>query len=98
LRLPLTGEVGDALIDYLKSGRPQTTHREIFLKVNPPFDPFTTTCTTSSRIGACWQGSNFGRRKSVVRIRYATMPRPGLCRVRASQQLLIGLSAIIDAA
>lgn len=41
LRLPLTGEVGDALIDYLKSGRPQTAHREIFLKVNPPFDPFT---------------------------------------------------------
>jgi len=33
LRLPLTSEVGDALIDYLKSGRPQTTHREIFLKV-----------------------------------------------------------------
>ena len=41
LRLPLTSEVGDALIDYLQSGRPQTTHREIFLKVNPPFDPFT---------------------------------------------------------
>ena len=40
-RLPLTSEVGDALIDYLKSGRPQTTHREVFLKVNPPFDPFT---------------------------------------------------------
>jgi site-specific recombinase XerD len=41
LRLPLISEVGDALIDYLKSGRPQTTHREVFLKVNPPFDPFT---------------------------------------------------------
>jgi site-specific recombinase XerD len=41
LRLPLTSEVGDALIDYLMSGRPQTTHREVFLKVNPPFDPFT---------------------------------------------------------
>lgn len=41
LRLPLTNEVGEALIDYLKSGRPQTTHREVFLKVNPPFDPFT---------------------------------------------------------
>jgi site-specific recombinase XerD len=40
LRLPLTNEVGEALIDYLKSGRPQTTHREVFLKVNPPFDPF----------------------------------------------------------
>lgn len=41
LRLPLTDEVGEALIDYLKSGRPQTEHREVFLKVNPPFDPFT---------------------------------------------------------
>jgi site-specific recombinase XerD len=41
LRLPLTNEVGEALIDYLQSGRPQTTHRELFLKVIPPFDPFT---------------------------------------------------------
>jgi site-specific recombinase XerD len=40
LSLPLTNEVGEALIDYLKSGRPQTAHREIFLKVTPPFDPF----------------------------------------------------------
>jgi len=41
LRLPLTNEMGEALIDYLKSGRPQTAHREVFLKVNPPFAPFT---------------------------------------------------------
>ena len=40
LRLPLTSEVGEALIDYLKSGRPQSTHRAVFLKANPPFDPF----------------------------------------------------------
>ena len=40
LILPLTNEVGEALIDYLKSGRPQTAHREVFLKVHPPFDPF----------------------------------------------------------
>ena len=40
LSLPLTEEVGEALIDYLKSGRPKTAHREVFLKVNPPFDPF----------------------------------------------------------
>ena len=40
LILPLTGEVGEVLIDYLKSGRPATVHREVFLKVNPPFDPF----------------------------------------------------------
>ena len=41
LSLPLTSEVGEALIDYLKSGRPQSMHREVFLKVNPPFGPFT---------------------------------------------------------
>ena len=40
LTQPLTSEVGEALIDYLKSGRPQTTYREVFLKVNPPFEPF----------------------------------------------------------
>jgi len=40
LSLPLTEEVGEALIDYLRSGRPKTADREIFLKLNPPFDPF----------------------------------------------------------
>jgi len=40
LSLPLSSEIGEALIDYLKSGRPQTTHREVFLKAKPPFDPF----------------------------------------------------------
>src|SRR5215831_1012099 len=32
LKLPLTNEVGEALIDYLKSGRRQSAHREVFLK------------------------------------------------------------------
>jgi site-specific recombinase XerD len=40
LTLPLINEVGEALIDYLKSGRPQSARREVFLKMNPPFDPF----------------------------------------------------------
>jgi len=40
LCLPMTEEVGEALIDYLKSGRPQTAHREVFLRAQPPFTPF----------------------------------------------------------
>jgi|SRR2546425_3982619 len=40
LCLPLTEEVGEALIDYLKSGRPQTDQREVFLTLTPPFLPF----------------------------------------------------------
>jgi site-specific recombinase XerD len=41
VNLPLTEEVGQALIDYLRSGRPKTTHRQVFLKLLPPFEPFT---------------------------------------------------------
>lgn len=38
--LPLTDEIGEALIDYLRNGRPPSRHREIFLRVNAPFEPF----------------------------------------------------------
>lgn len=40
LCLPMTEEVGLALIDYLKSGRPPSVHREVFLRAQPPFTPF----------------------------------------------------------
>ncbi|MGB5830478.1 MAG: tyrosine-type recombinase/integrase [Thiohalocapsa sp.] len=39
-RLPLTLEVGEALVAYLREGRPASAHREIFLGVRPPFAPF----------------------------------------------------------
>lgn len=32
-RLPLTAEVGEALVDYLQRGRPETTTREVFVLV-----------------------------------------------------------------
>jgi len=41
LVLPMSEEVGLALIDYLKSGRPSSPHREVFLHLTPPFEPFT---------------------------------------------------------
>jgi site-specific recombinase XerD len=40
LVLPLTEEIGNALIDYLRNGRPKTDHREVFLTANAPFEPF----------------------------------------------------------
>lgn len=40
LRLPLSQEVGEALIDYLKFGRPKTRYREVFLRLKRPFAPF----------------------------------------------------------
>ncbi len=38
--LPLTEEIGEALIDYLRHGRPPTEHREVFLKATAPIVPF----------------------------------------------------------
>lgn len=42
LCLPLTDEVGNALIDYLSSGRPESSCREVFLKLRSPFPPLST--------------------------------------------------------
>lgn len=40
LELPLLEDVGQALIDYLKHGRPATSCREVFLRHIAPFEPF----------------------------------------------------------
>lgn len=40
LVLPLHEEVGEALIDYLQHGRPVTHHREVFLRLKAPVEPF----------------------------------------------------------
>ncbi len=40
LSLPLTNEVGSALVDYIKLVRPKTHYREVFLRLRPPFRPF----------------------------------------------------------
>ena len=40
LALPLTEELGDVLIDYLRYGRPESQRREVFLRANAPFEPF----------------------------------------------------------
>lgn len=43
VQLPLTDEVGAALIDYLKHVRPNSRYREVFLKLQPPIKPFSQT-------------------------------------------------------
>jgi len=39
LCLPMSEEIGSALIDYLKSGRPGASYREVFLTARLPFTP-----------------------------------------------------------
>jgi site-specific recombinase XerD len=42
LTLPLIPAVGEAIIDYLRHGRPPTKHRQVFLRLHAPFDPLWT--------------------------------------------------------
>src|SRR5207302_1972523 len=38
---PLAASVGEAILDYLKGGRPPSTHREVFLTAIAPIKPLT---------------------------------------------------------
>ena len=58
LLLPLTEELGQSLIDYLRYGRPQSAHREIFLRLRPPFEPVSNS--------ALWCMFKFYRRRAGV--------------------------------
>lgn len=40
INFPLSEEIGTALIDYLRNGRPKTGHRTVFLRANAPIEPF----------------------------------------------------------
>lgn len=73
LSLPLTEEVGAALIDYLQSGRPQTDRREVFLTLTPPFLPFAET-DNLYRIVTHW--------KKLAGIHFRTKQRHGLHSLR----------------
>lgn len=46
--LPLTKEVGAALIEYLQRDRPELPHRELFLRVRAPSGPIAPTAVTEA--------------------------------------------------
>jgi site-specific recombinase XerD len=46
-RLPLPREVGDALVDYLRHGRPDYQHSRLFLRASPPHGPLTPAAVTA---------------------------------------------------
>jgi len=54
-RYPLQREVGDAILQHLKRGRPQCTCRHLFVTLNPPYRPlgaYGLWALTSRRLGA----------------------------------------------
>lgn len=52
-RLPLPGDVGEAITGYLSRGRPATEHREVFLRARAPFEPIAAGTVASTVRRAC---------------------------------------------
>ena len=48
LPFPLTDEVATALLDYLRHGRPESTHRRLFLLVRAPWGPIQPSVVTDT--------------------------------------------------
>jgi len=73
LVLPLIEEVGTALIDYLRAGRPPVAHRHLFTNLTPPFDPI---CERDRlyRVVAFW--------RELAGIKFRTPQRQGLHSLR----------------
>lgn len=73
LVLPLIEEVGTALIDYLRAGRPPVGHRHLFTNLTPPFEPI---CERARLHGvvAYW--------RELAGIKFKTPQRQGLHSLR----------------
>ena len=56
INLPLLPDIGDAIIDYLKNGRPKSCSHRIFLSSKPPYEPLHSS-TAATRIKACISNS-----------------------------------------
>lgn len=51
-KLPLPQEVGEAILDYIKKGRPMVSVEQVFLCLNAPYRPFTSSPCVSSIVDA----------------------------------------------
>jgi site-specific recombinase XerD len=78
LLLPLTDEVGAALVDYLRAGRPTSTCRQLFLRVEFPLGP----------LGRCAIGHAFRAWARRAGIRLPTRAGPHCLRHALAVHLL----------
>src|SRR5262249_16661233 len=62
--LPLPQDVGEALLSYLRNGRPQTTDREVFLTTLPPYRPLKNSCLISVHVKRLMARAGINRQRS----------------------------------
>lgn len=62
--LPLPEDVGQALLDYLRHGRPTTPYRELFLEHNAPYRPLQTASAITHMVQRLLKKAGIERRSS----------------------------------
>jgi len=74
LVLPLSNDLGEAIIDYLKYGRPQSDAKEVFLTASAPFRPFFNGGGVCSIVRECFNRSGIkpdGRKRGSHSLRFS---------------------------
>lgn len=74
LVLPLSNELGQAIIDYLKYGRPKSDAQEVFLTANAPYRPFFSGDAICQIVRQCFNKSGIrlsGRKQGSHSLRFS---------------------------
>jgi integrase len=92
-RLPLPGDVGEAIAAYLRRGRPASDRRELFLRARAPFEPIAAGTVSSTvrracrRAGIAEVGSHRLRHTTACEMVAANVPLPAVGQVLRHRSL-----------
>ncbi len=78
--LPLSEDLGQALLDYLRDGRPQTDSRNIFLKHTAPFHPLQSSSAITQTVQRLLKKAGIERRSSGAHLFRHTAASQMVCR------------------
>ena len=85
--LPLSQEVGDVLVSYLRDARPATSHREIFLRWRPPFRPLRSSVTITALVAKALKRAGVKARRPGAHILRHTLATQMACQGTAFKEI-----------
>jgi site-specific recombinase XerD len=85
--LPLSQEVGDALVAYLRDARPATLDREIFLRWRPPFGPLRSSVTITALVAKVLKRAGVKVRRPGAHILRHTLATQMACQGTAFKEI-----------
>ena len=87
-RLPLPAEVGEAIVSYLRRGRPVSDRREVFLRARPPFAPIASGTVASTVRRAC-------RRAGIAEVGSHRLRHTMACQMVAADVPLVEIGQVL---